>query len=528
MSVSYDHYIKNNLDVIGAITISNSIDMFSSSTLKLGQSTATKLELAKSSVTTEIKGPATALEGLKVTGASTITTTLAVGHAGVPAASAILELESTTKGLLFPRMTTVQRNTIVAPVAGLMVYDTNIGAIYYYNGTIWTVLTKNRVNETNLIIGEGSGEALTTGHLYNVLIGRNVGPVLTDMYNVFIGDLVATNALTSTGNISIGANSALGLTTGDFNTFIGQGCALDMTSGSYNTFIGDSAGSLIITGINNTMIGAATSGNSAFNNQIALGYQATAINANQVMVGNSAIVEMVPHSSATANLGTSTNAWNNVRLKGNASIGQAADPVASALVEMSSTTQGMLLPRMTTAQRTAISSPADGLLVYDTSRHSIFVYNSSTTSWFTEVIRRKFDGYNNDLSTCVNNAWRVLPINVERYKDVDSFTHAANSSEITILYSGVYNIAYKVVYTSSLTNRTYQSRLEEDVGAGFVAIVSSNIYGYSTSSASITVSGTLIRTFASGNKIRITSQSISNTTTFTALANAGALCITSM
>ena len=44
--------------------------------------------------------------------------------------------------------------------------------------------------------------------------------------------------------------------------------------------------------------------------------------------------------------------------------GAAAD--ASAMLDISSTSKGMLTPRMTTAQRTAISSPATGLLVYQT------------------------------------------------------------------------------------------------------------------------------------------------------------------
>ena len=38
-------------------------------------------------------------------------------------------------------------------------------------------------------------------------------------------------------------------------------------------------------------------------------------------------------------------------------------PHASSVLDVSSTTQGMLTPRMTTLQRTAIASPADGLMV---------------------------------------------------------------------------------------------------------------------------------------------------------------------
>jgi hypothetical protein len=43
-----------------------------------------------------------------------------------------------------------------------------------------------------------------------------------------------------------------------------------------------------------------------------------------------------------------------------------ATPDASAILDLTATDKGMLTPRMTTAQRTAIPSPATGLLVYDT------------------------------------------------------------------------------------------------------------------------------------------------------------------
>ena len=52
-------------------------------------------------------------------------------------ASAQLQIESTTKGFLPPRMTTTQKNAIATPATGLMVYDTTLNVITYYNGTTW-------------------------------------------------------------------------------------------------------------------------------------------------------------------------------------------------------------------------------------------------------------------------------------------------------------------------------------------------------------------------------------------------------
>ena len=52
-------------------------------------------------------------------------------------ASSLLELESTTKGFLPPRLTTIQRDAIVSPVAGLAVFNTTKNCLEWYNGTIW-------------------------------------------------------------------------------------------------------------------------------------------------------------------------------------------------------------------------------------------------------------------------------------------------------------------------------------------------------------------------------------------------------
>lgn len=57
-----------------------------------------------------------------------------------PDASAILDVKSTNKGVLIPRMTTAQRNAISNPATGLLVFDNDINSFYYYDGSIWTAL----------------------------------------------------------------------------------------------------------------------------------------------------------------------------------------------------------------------------------------------------------------------------------------------------------------------------------------------------------------------------------------------------
>jgi len=57
-----------------------------------------------------------------------------------PNASAKLQLDSTTKGFLPPRMTTTQRNAIASPAAGLMIYNTTTAKLNVYT-TAWEAIT---------------------------------------------------------------------------------------------------------------------------------------------------------------------------------------------------------------------------------------------------------------------------------------------------------------------------------------------------------------------------------------------------
>lgn len=52
-------------------------------------------------------------------------------------------------------------------------------------------------------------------------------------------------------------------------------------------------------------------------------------------------------------------------------------PHPSALLEVASNSRGMTVPRLTTAQRNAIASPAKGLLVYDTNDDALYQFNGS-------------------------------------------------------------------------------------------------------------------------------------------------------
>src|SRR5215471_19177629 len=81
------------------------------------------------------------------------------GAAGIgtttPDACSLLEVKSTTQGILIPRMTLTQRNAIVSPATGLMIFQTNsTPGFYYYSGTAWTAVSPKGANRnlSNLAI----------------------------------------------------------------------------------------------------------------------------------------------------------------------------------------------------------------------------------------------------------------------------------------------------------------------------------------------------------------------------------------
>jgi hypothetical protein len=67
------------------------------------------------------------------------------GNVGIgtssPSASAILDAQSTTKGVRMPNMTTTQKNAISSPAAGLMVFDTTLAKLCVYSGAAWQTIT---------------------------------------------------------------------------------------------------------------------------------------------------------------------------------------------------------------------------------------------------------------------------------------------------------------------------------------------------------------------------------------------------
>lgn len=75
------------------------------------------------------------------------------GSAGIgttdPTPSSILDMVSTSKGLLVPRMTKVQRDAIASPAVGLLIYQTNVNpGFFYFNGSSWTAISSQDASKS--------------------------------------------------------------------------------------------------------------------------------------------------------------------------------------------------------------------------------------------------------------------------------------------------------------------------------------------------------------------------------------------
>lgn len=84
-----------------------------------------------------------------------------------PDVSSVLHIESTDKGILTPRLTTVQRNGIATPANGLLIFNTTTNRFEYNSGTpvapVWDPLNSGSSVYMGKFIISGTGSQTITG-----------------------------------------------------------------------------------------------------------------------------------------------------------------------------------------------------------------------------------------------------------------------------------------------------------------------------------------------------------------------------
>ena len=175
-----------------------------------------------------------------------------IGLGGTASADAVVNIISTTKGILIPRMTTTQRNAIGSPSTSLLIYNTTTTQYELYTGSTWqslasyisgtlTVTGAASLQSTlavngNTTLGDDSGDTLTiTGNVVSTPNGLNIdsNTLVVDATNNRVGVVTAspTVALDVTGDIKASSTiqSANGTATAPGITFSG-----DTNTGIYN------------------------------------------------------------------------------------------------------------------------------------------------------------------------------------------------------------------------------------------------------------------------------------------------------
>lgn len=208
-----------------------------------------------------------------------------------PDASAVLDISSTDKGLLVPRVALSATNLtapVTAPATGLMVFNTatagtlpnNVTPGYYFwSGTNWLRFDTGNLNKDWSLTGNAG-----TSFLANFIGTTDAQPLSFRVNNIRSGQIHHTN-----GNTYFGFQSGI-VSTGTNNTFLGFEAGRDHLSGQENVFIGRRAGTFGTTGSGNILIGNGAGIFNTANNNVFVGSfsgNGNTTGAGNVFAGNS-------------------------------------------------------------------------------------------------------------------------------------------------------------------------------------------------------------------------------------------------
>lgn len=204
--------------------------------------------------------------------------------ATVPASSSLLELRSTSRGLLIPRMTMAQRNAIASPAAGLLIYQTDgTRGVYYYDAGWKPVSTSTSYANRNLSNLTAS-TAVNIDLLPGVSGAINFGSSARRWRDIWFAGAVyydGSHFIHNTGNDNafVGKNAGNFSATGTSNTGIGTMALNGLTTGPRNTAVGYLSLGKNNTGNSNTAVGGASLANNTTGGyNVALGFESLFLN----------------------------------------------------------------------------------------------------------------------------------------------------------------------------------------------------------------------------------------------------------
>jgi hypothetical protein len=257
----------------------------------------------------------------------------------LPAESSMLDVKSIDKGILIPRLTILQRDAIISPPNGLMIFVTDNNRFNYFDtiSNSWQELLNTSINYVSIVNIDTSTfvttekqtdsdtievvindtlrwrfngnilEPLNNGQ--SVLIGWKTGEVNgnTADSNVFVGTYVGPFNTTGSNNTSIGLASFTYNTTGNDNVGLGMS-SLYTNNGNRNIALGNGALEQNISGSDNIGVVDAMLGNITGNRNIAIGRFALEnnINSNNNIAIGTSTLRNIYFDTATTPYGLNT------------------------------------------------------------------------------------------------------------------------------------------------------------------------------------------------------------------------------
>ncbi|MBL0183490.1 MAG: tail fiber domain-containing protein [Chitinophagaceae bacterium] len=199
-------------------------------------------------------------------------------------ASALLDVKSTLKGVLIPRMTKAERTAIASPAIGLLVFQNAPDSIgfYYYEGSKWNWVAAVNGNADS-IAWKRNGNAGTNPATH--FIGTTDNRALNFRVNNIKSGLIDNVSY----NSSLGFSGFLNNSSGTHNTAIGFQSMTSNTIGNYNTAVGAFSFYSNTTGIRNTAMGTSALYFNNANDNTAVGYESLNQSSSTAAKNNTAV-----------------------------------------------------------------------------------------------------------------------------------------------------------------------------------------------------------------------------------------------